>query len=67
VAPGVGMLHIDHGLLHGLEHLCLYSQHLLKSRQRRWWWIGIIVVLPIVLNVVINDTVPYVGHLKYEC
>jgi hypothetical protein len=24
----------DHGLLHGLKHLCLHSQHLLKSK---WW------------------------------
>jgi hypothetical protein len=61
------MLHIDHGLLHGLEHLCLHSQHLLKSWQRGWRQVGIIVVvLPIVLSVVVGGTVPCVGHLKYE-
>jgi hypothetical protein len=63
----LSMLHIDHGLLHGLEHLCLYSQHLLKSRRRGWRWFGIIVVvLPIVLSVIIGGTVPCVGHLKHE-
>jgi hypothetical protein len=61
------VLHIDHGLLHGLEHLGLHSQHLLKSRQRRRWWIGVIVVvLPVTLNVVVGSMVPCVDHLKYE-
>jgi hypothetical protein len=61
-------MQIDHGLLHGLKHLCLYSQHLLKSRRRGWWWVGIVVVvvLPIVLNVVVGGTVPCVNHLMYE-
>jgi hypothetical protein len=60
-------MQVDHGLLHGLKHLCLLSQHLLKSRQRGWWRVGIIVVvLPIVLSVVGGDTVPCVGHMKYE-
>jgi hypothetical protein len=27
-------MQIDHGLLHGLEHLTLHSLHLLKSRRR---------------------------------
>jgi hypothetical protein len=41
---------------------------LLKSKRRGWWRVGIIVVvvLPIVLSVVGYDTVPCVGHLKYE-
>jgi hypothetical protein len=60
-------MHVDHGLLHGLKHLCLQSQHLLKSRRRGWRWVGsVLVVLPIViLDVVV--AVPCVGHLKYEC
>jgi hypothetical protein len=62
-------MYVDHGLLHGLKHLCLHSQHLLKSRRRGWWWVGVIVivVLPIVLSIVGGDSVPCVGHLKYEC
>jgi hypothetical protein len=61
-------MQVDHGLLHGLKHLCLYSQHLLKSMRRGWRWVGIlvVVVLPIVLSIVDSDTVPCVGHLKYE-
>jgi hypothetical protein len=53
---------------HGLKHLCLHSQHMLKSRWRGWWQVGVlvVVVLPIVLSIVGGDTVPYVGHLKYE-
>jgi hypothetical protein len=32
-----------------LKHLCLHSQHLLKSKRRRWRWVGVLViVLPIV-------------------
>jgi hypothetical protein len=27
-------MQVNHGLLHGLKHLCLHSQHLLKSKQR---------------------------------
>jgi hypothetical protein len=27
-------MQVDQGLLHGLKHLCLQSQHLLKSKQR---------------------------------
>jgi hypothetical protein len=60
-------MQIDHGLLHGLDHLSLHTQHLLKSRRRGWRRVGvIIVVLPIVLSVVVGDTVPCVGPLKYE-
>jgi hypothetical protein len=61
-------MQVDHGLLHGLKYLYLHSQHLLKSRRRGWRWVGIlvVVVLPIVLSVVGRDTVPCVGHLKYE-
>jgi hypothetical protein len=56
----------DHGLLHGLKHLCLHSQHLLKSKWRGWRWVGIlVVVLPIVFSIVGDDSVPCVSHLKY--
>jgi hypothetical protein len=65
---GLGLcMKIDHGLLHGLKYFHLHSQHLLKSRRRGWWRIGIlVVVLPIIFSVVGGDTVPCVGHLKYE-
>jgi hypothetical protein len=60
-------MQVDHGLLHGLKHLCLHSQHLLKSKQRGWWRVGVfVVVLPIVFGIVGGDTVPCVGQLKYE-
>jgi hypothetical protein len=60
-------MQVDQGLLHGLKHLCLHSQHLLKSKQRGWRWVSVlVVVLPIVLSIVGGDTVPCVGHLKYE-
>jgi hypothetical protein len=61
-------MQVDHGLLHGLKHLCLHGQHLLKSRQNGLRRVGIlvVVVLPSVLNVVGGDIVPCVGHLKYE-
>jgi hypothetical protein len=62
-------MQVDHGLPHGLKHLCLHSQHLFKSRQRGWRRVGriVVVVLPIVLSIVGGDAVPCVGHLKYEC
>jgi hypothetical protein len=60
-------MQVDHGLLHGLKHFCLQSQHLLKSRQRGWRRVGVlVVVLPIVFSVVGGDTVPCVGNQKYE-
>jgi hypothetical protein len=57
-------LHVDHGLLHSLKHLCLHSQHFLKSRRRGWPWVDILVVLPIVVLSVIVVAVQCVGHLK---
>jgi hypothetical protein len=60
-------MQVDHDLLHGLKHLYLHSQHLLKSRQKGWWRVGVlVVVLPIVLSVVGVDMVPCVGYLRYE-
>jgi hypothetical protein len=60
-------MQVDHGRQHGLKHLFLHSQHLLKSKQRGWWRVGVlVVVLPIVFSIVGGDTVPCVGLLKYE-
>jgi hypothetical protein len=58
-------LYVDQGLLHGLKHLCLHNQNLLKSRHRGWWRIDILVVLPVVVPIVVVVAVPCVGHLKY--
>jgi hypothetical protein len=57
-------LHVDHGLLHSLKHLCLHSHHLLKSKWRGWWRVDILIVLPIVVLSVVVIAVPCVGHLK---
>ena len=60
-------MQVDQGLQHVLKHMCLHSQHLLKSRLRGWRWVGVlVVVLPIVFSVVGGDTVPCVGHKKYD-
>jgi uncharacterized membrane protein len=56
----LSLLHVDHSLLHGLQHLSLHYQYLLKC----WWWrrvIGVVVV--VVVLVVIGTTVASVGHL----
>jgi hypothetical protein len=53
----LGLLHVDHSLLHGLQHLSLHYQHLLKC----WWWrrvVGIVVVV-----VLVGTTIASVGHL----
>jgi hypothetical protein len=60
-------MQVDQGLVHGLKHLCLHSQHLLKGKQRGWWRVGTLVVaLPIIFSIVGGDTLPCVEHLKYE-
>jgi hypothetical protein len=47
-----GQLHVDHALLHGLEHLSLHHQNLLQVRWGRW--VGSVFVLNIVvLSVVV--------------
>jgi hypothetical protein len=56
-------LHVDHGLLYSMKHLCLHHQHLLKSRRRGWWRVDILVVLSVVVPVVVV-VVPHVGHLR---
>jgi hypothetical protein len=50
-----GLLHVGHSLLHGLQHLSLYYQYLLKC----WWWrqVGIVFI------VLIGDMVVSVDHL----
>jgi hypothetical protein len=58
----LGLLHVDHSLLHGLQHLSLHYQYLLKC----WWWrwvVGVVVVVVVVVLVVIGTTVVSVGHL----
>jgi hypothetical protein len=60
-------MQVDQDLLHGLKHLCLHSQHLLKSKQRGWRRVGFLVgAFPIVFSIVGDDMVPSVDHLKYE-
>jgi hypothetical protein len=58
----LSLLHVDHSLLHGLRHLSLHYQYLLKC----WWWrrvVGIVVVVVVVVLVVIHTMVASVGHL----
>jgi hypothetical protein len=57
---------VDHSLLHSLKHLCLHHQQLLKSRQRGWQRVDILVVLFVVVPVMVVVAVPCVGHLKYK-
>jgi hypothetical protein len=54
----LSLLHIGHSPLHGLQHLSLHYQNLLKC----WWWrqVGIVVVVVVIL---IGTTVVSVGHL----
>jgi hypothetical protein len=60
-------MRVDHGLLYGRKHLHLHNHHLLKSRQRGWRRVGVlVVVLPNVFGIVGDDMVPCVSHLKYE-
>jgi hypothetical protein len=61
-------LYVDHGLLDSLKHLCLHSQHLLKSRRSGWRQVDILVVLSVVVPIVVVAVVavPCVGHLKYK-
>jgi hypothetical protein len=52
----LSLLHVGHSLLHGLQHLSLHYQNLLKC----WSWrqVGIVVVL-----VLVGTMVASVGHL----
>jgi hypothetical protein len=52
----LSLLHVVHSLLHGLQHLSLHYQNLLKY----WWWrwVGIVVVVVLVGTMVVS-----IGHL----
>jgi hypothetical protein len=54
----MGLLHVGHSLLHGLQHLSLHYQHFLKC----WWWRWVVGVVVIVV-VLVGTTVASVGHL----
>jgi hypothetical protein len=54
----LSLLHVDHSLLHGLQHLSLHYQNLLKY----WWWRRVDVVVVVVI-VLVGTTVVSVGHL----
>jgi hypothetical protein len=54
----LSLLHVGHSLLHGLQHLSLHYQNLLKS----WWWRW----ASIVVDVLVGTTVASVGHLVIE-
>jgi hypothetical protein len=56
----LSLLHVGHSLLHGLQHLSLHYQNLIKC----WWWrrVGIVVIVV----VLIGTTVVSVGHLVIE-
>jgi hypothetical protein len=55
----LSLLHVGQSLLHGLQHLGLHYQNLLKY----WWWswVGVVVVI-----VLVGTTVVSVGHLVIE-
>jgi hypothetical protein len=54
----LGLLHVGHSLLHGLQHLSLHYQHLLKC----WWWRWVVGIVVVVV-VLVGTTVASVGHL----
>jgi hypothetical protein len=54
----LSLLHVGHSLLHGLQHLSLHYQHLLKC----WWWRQVVGVVVVVL-IVIGTTVASVSRL----
>jgi hypothetical protein len=57
LADALSLLHVGHSLFHGLQHLGLYYQNLLKC----WWWrwVGVVVSL-------IGTMVASVGHQVTE-
>jgi hypothetical protein len=57
----LSLLHVGHSLMHGLQHLSLHYQNLLKC----WWWrrVGVVVVVVVVVVVLVGTTVASVGHL----
>jgi uncharacterized membrane protein len=55
----LSLLHVDHSLLSGLQHLSLHYQYLLKC----WWWRRVVGIVVVVVLIVIGTTVASVGHL----
>jgi hypothetical protein len=53
----LSLLHVGHSLLHGLQHLSLHYQNLLKC----WWSRRVDIVVVVV--VLVGTTVASVGHL----
>jgi hypothetical protein len=53
----LSLLHVGHSLFHGLQHLSLHYQNLLKC----WWWrrVGIVVVVVVLVGTMVVS----VGHL----
>jgi hypothetical protein len=50
---------LDIGLLHGLQHLSLHYENLLKC----WWRRRVGIVVVVVVVVLVGTTVASVGHL----
>jgi hypothetical protein len=55
----LGLLHVNHSLFHGLQHLSLHYQYLLKC----WWWRWVVGVVVVVVLIAIGTMVASVGHL----
>jgi hypothetical protein len=55
----LSLLHVGHSLLHGLQHLSLHYQNLLKCL----WWRQVGIVVIVVVVILISTTVVSVGHL----
>jgi hypothetical protein len=55
LAMPLSLLHVVHSLLHGLQHMSLDYQNLLKC----WWWRRASVVVVVLIGI----TVASVGHL----
>jgi hypothetical protein len=56
----LSLLYVGHSLLHGLQHLSLHYQNLLKC----WWWRWVVIIVVVV--VLVGTTVVNVGHLVIE-
>jgi hypothetical protein len=54
----LGLLHVSHSLLHGLQHMSLHYQHMLKC----WWWRRVVGIVVVVV-VLVGTTVASVDHL----
>jgi hypothetical protein len=55
----LSLLHVGHNLLHGLQHLSLQYQNLLKC----WWWRWADIVAVAIVVVLVGTMVVSVGHL----